>query len=76
MVGPIESQFLKMMAQISNAKQVLDIGTFTGMSAMAFAEGLPSDGKVVTLEFDPEIAATADKLIQSSSQAHKITLKV
>lgn len=48
MVGQLEAQFLKMMAQLSNATRVLDVGTFTGMSAMAFAEGLPVSGEVVT----------------------------
>ena len=76
MVGQLEAQFLKMMAQLTNAKRVLDIGTFTGMSAMAFAEGIPSDGEVVTIEFDPRIASVADQLFRSSSQGHKITLKV
>merc|ERR1712194_108066 len=50
MVGAMESQFLKMQCQIKGAKRCLDIGTFTGMSAIAMAEGIPEDGKVVTLE--------------------------
>ena len=37
------------MAQLTDAKRALDVGTFTGMSAMAFAEGLPSDGEVATM---------------------------
>ena len=76
MVGHLESQFLKMMAQIGNAKRVLDIGTFTGMSAMAFAEGIPPDGEVVTIEFDTVIASTAEKLFRSSTHSHKLILKV
>lgn len=75
MVGQLEAQFLKMMAQLASAKRVLDVGTFTGMSAMAFAEGLPADGEVVTIEFDPNIASVADQLFRSSSQSHKLTLK-
>ena len=76
MVGQLEAQFLKMMAQLTNAKRVLDIGTFTGMSAMAFAEGIPSDGEVVTVEFDPKTASFVDQLFRSSSQGQKITLRV
>ena len=76
MVGQLEAQFLKMMAQLSNAKRVLDVGTFTGMSAMAFAEGLPDNGEVVTIEFDPKTASVADHLFQTSSQSKKLTLKV
>jgi hypothetical protein len=41
MVGSLESQFLKMQTQIKGAKRCLDIGTFTGMSAIAMAEGMP-----------------------------------
>ena len=76
MVGQLEAQFLKMMVQLSNAKRVLDVGTFTGMSAMAFAEGLPASGEVVTLEFDPKIASVANRLFRGSVQAHKLTIKV
>jgi len=59
MVGSMESQFLKMQAMIKGAKKCLDIGTFTGMSAIALAEGIPQDGKVVTLEYYPDIAKVA-----------------
>lgn len=53
MIRQLEIQFLKMMAQLTDAKRALDVGMFTGMSAMAFAEGLPFDGEVATNEFDP-----------------------
>ena len=76
MVGQLEAQFLKMMAQLSNATRVLDVGTFTGMSAMAFAEGLPVSGEVVTIEFDSKTASVADQLFRASSQSHKLTIKV
>jgi len=60
MVGTLESQFLKLQVQVSGARRVLDIGTFTGMSALAMSEGLPDDDPescVVTLE---NIDACAD----------------
>ena len=62
MVGSMESQFLKMMAQTANVKNALDIGTFTGMSAIALAEGIQKDGKVVTLEFYENIAKVAQEI--------------
>ena len=46
MVGTLESQFLKMMCQIKNARKCLDVGTFTGMSALAMAEGMGDLGTV------------------------------
>jgi len=76
MVGQLEGQFLKMFVQIAKVKTVLDIGTFTGYSALSFAEGLPADGSVVTLEFDEKIAAVAKKCFEASAQAAKIDLRV
>lgn len=75
MVGTLESQYLKMQVNIARAKRVLDVGTFTGMSALAMAEGIPyRDGKVVTIEFDDKIADVAEKNFKSSSVAHKLQL--
>lgn len=76
MVGSIESQFLKMQAQILRAKKCLDVGTFTGMSALALAEAVQEGGKVVTLENDPSVAKTAQKIFDDSSVKDKIDLKV
>ena len=59
MVGAMESQFLKMQCQIKGAKKCLDIGTFTGMSAIAMAEGIPEDGQVVTMECYEDVAKVA-----------------
>eukprot|EP00177_Eucheuma_denticulatum_P000481 GFKZ01000844.1.p1 GENE.GFKZ01000844.1~~GFKZ01000844.1.p1 ORF type:complete len:898 (+),score=141.90 GFKZ01000844.1:173-2866(+) len=74
MVGPIEGQFLKMMAQIKNAKRVLDIGTFTGYSALAFADGIRDGGEVVTLEADAPAASVARKCFAAAANGHKIRL--
>jgi len=76
MVGAMESQFLKMQVQIKGAKKCLDIGTFTGMSALAMAEGVPEDGKVVTLECYENVAKVAQKVFDSSSVSNKIELIV
>jgi predicted O-methyltransferase YrrM len=76
MVGSLEAQFLRMQTQLKGAKRVLDVGTFTGMSALAFAEGVPEDGKVVTLEVDAEIAKAAHEVFALSTVAHKIDLRV
>jgi predicted O-methyltransferase YrrM len=76
MVGQLEGQFLKMMAQMMNAKRVLDVGTFTGYSALSFAEGIPEDGKVVTIENDEKIAHVARGIFTASKQAKKLDLVV
>jgi len=76
MVGAMESQFLKMQCQIMGAKTCLDIGTFTGMSAIAMAEGIPMNGKVVTLECDETIANVAQRVFDGSTVGSKIDLRV
>merc|ERR1712241_1478467 len=76
MVGTLESQFLKMQCQIKGALNCLDVGTFTGMSALAFAEGLPENGKVVTLECYEDIAKVAKTAFAESAVGYKIDLRI
>mmetsp|Transcript_963 Transcript_963/g.1363 ORF Transcript_963/g.1363 Transcript_963/m.1363 type:complete len:872 (-) Transcript_963:265-2880(-) len=76
MVGQLEGQFLKMITQMNGAKRVLDVGTFTGYSALSFAEGMPQSGKVVTIENDVKIAKVASRLFKRSQQSKKIDLVV
>ena len=76
MVGSLESQFLKMQCMIKGAGRVLDIGTFTGMSAIAMAEGIPADGKVITLESYEDIAKAAQEAFDQSDVGKKIELRV
>jgi len=76
MVGSLESQFLKMQCMIKGAKRCLDVGTFTGMSAIAMAEGIPADGKVVTVEYYDDVAKAAQEAFDQSDVGHKIELKV
>ncbi len=71
-VGPLEGAFLKMMAQLVGAKRVLEIGTFTGYSALCFAEALPADGHVVTCDIDPETIDFARKYWAQSPVGEKI----
>ena len=51
--GHVEGQFLKMLVKITNAKKILEIGMFTGYSALAMAENLPKDGELHTCEINP-----------------------
>ena len=55
-VGPLEAAFLKVMVKSVGARNVLEVGTFTGYSALAMAEALPEDGKLLTCEIDAESA--------------------
>jgi caffeoyl-CoA O-methyltransferase len=75
-VGPLEGAFIKMMVRMVNATRVLEIGMFTGYSALCFAEALPAEGRVTTCEIDEKSAAVARKYFAKSSLGHKIEIKM
>lgn len=71
-VGRLEGDFLRLMVQVSGARRVLEIGTFTGYSALAMAEGLPAGGSLVTCDIDPLTTAVAKKFWVRSPHGKKI----
>jgi caffeoyl-CoA O-methyltransferase len=75
-VGPLEGAFLKMMVQLVQAKRVLEIGMFTGYSALCFAEALPADGTVFTCEIDEESSALAQQYFSRSPIGKKIEVRM
>jgi len=74
LTGRLEGRFLKLMVQISGAKNVLEIGMFTGYSALSMAEGLGDDGKVTTLEIDEARIKFAKEFFERSEHGKKITV--
>jgi len=75
-VGPLEGAFLKMMVQLVQAASVLEIGMFSGYSALCFAEALPADGRVITCEIDEESATLARQYFSRSSVGKKIEIRM
>jgi len=76
LVGPLEAAFLKVMIQTLRARRVLEIGTFTGYSALAMAEALPHEGKVITCEVDPDAASMAHTFWDRSPHGKKIEVRI
>ncbi|HWC11893.1 MAG TPA: class I SAM-dependent methyltransferase [Acidimicrobiales bacterium] len=76
MVGPLEGRFLEMLVHLSGARRVLEIGTFSGYSALSMAAALPPDGRIVTCELDPERAAVARRHFDASPWADRIEVRV
>lgn len=76
LVGPLEGAFLKMMTQLVAAKRVLEIGMFTGYSALCFAEALPADGTVITCEINEKSAALARRYFVQAPIGNKITIRM
>jgi caffeoyl-CoA O-methyltransferase len=76
MVGPLVGQFLKMLAVMTGARRILEIGTFTGYSTLAWAEALPKDGRVVTCDANPAAVEIAKRYFAESTHANKIEIKL
>lgn len=72
LTGPVEGTFLRMLLQVSNALRVLEIGTFTGYSALSMAAGLPDDGRLITCDIDSDTNAIARSFWARSPHGHKI----
>jgi predicted O-methyltransferase YrrM len=76
LTGHLEGQVLKMLVRMTGAKRVLDIGMFTGYSALAMAEALPDDGCLVACEIDPNAVQFAQSLFERSPHNHKIVTRL
>jgi caffeoyl-CoA O-methyltransferase len=74
--GHIEGQTLKLFVQMSRAKRILEVGLFTGYSALAMAEALPEGGAVVACEVDPYVADFAQACFDQSPHGSKIQIQV
>lgn len=74
MVGPMEGRFLQSLVFAQQPMLVLEIGTFTGYSAMAMAEVMPPGGRIVTCEIDPAHAAIAERHIAASPWADRVVV--
>jgi caffeoyl-CoA O-methyltransferase len=74
--GQVEGQALKFLVHLTKARRVLEIGMFTGYSALAMAEALPSDGIVVACEVDAYVAEFAQQCFKESVAGSKISVQV
>jgi caffeoyl-CoA O-methyltransferase len=75
-VGRIEGRFLKMLVRLTGARRVLEIGMFTGYSALMMAEGLPDDGHLITCDVNPQAEAIARRYFAESKHGHKIEVRM
>jgi len=74
LTGPIEGRFLQQLVFASGARRVLELGTYSGYSALSMAEGLPPDGRIDTCEVDEHHAEVARRYIARSGYADRITV--
>ena len=74
LTGTIEGRFLELLVAGTVARRVLEIGTFTGYSALSMAAALPADGRIDTLDVEPRHAEVAQRYFDRSPHGDKITL--
>jgi len=72
--GKVQGKFLKMMVQMLQPKRILEIGTFTGYSAVAMAMAMPENGKLITLDNNEEIELMATGFFAEAGLDKKITM--
>ncbi|HET6350210.1 MAG TPA: class I SAM-dependent methyltransferase [Candidatus Krumholzibacteria bacterium] len=76
MVGHCEGMLLRTLVTLSRARRVLEIGTFTGYSALAMASALPDDGELITCDVDANATALARRYWDRSPHGKKIHLRL
>jgi predicted O-methyltransferase YrrM len=75
-IPPEQAQFLQLLLRLTQAKNVLELGTFTGYSALAMALMLPDDGKLITCDISTEWTKRAHPFWKEAKQDHKIELRL
>lgn len=74
--GPVQGRLLTMLVQISGARRILEIGTFSGYSTICLAYGLPQGGHIDTLEINDEMEALIREGFARSGMEDRITLTI
>ena len=71
-IDPTQCHFLHLIIKVTNIKNVLEIGTFTGLSALSISLALPDDGKLIALDKNEETNKIALGFFKKAKQDHKI----
>ncbi len=75
-ISPEQGQFMALLAELVGARRVLEVGTFTGYSALVVALALPADGRIITCDVDEEMTAIARRYWAEGGVADKIDLRL
>ncbi len=75
-VAPDQGAFLTLLVRAIGARRALEVGTFTGYSAICIARGLPAEGELICCELDPERARTAGDNLAAAGLADRAEIRV
>jgi predicted O-methyltransferase YrrM len=73
---PMQGQFMQVLLQMTGARRILEVGTFTGYSSLAMALALPDDARIVTCDVSDEFTTLAREYWKKAGVDHKIELKL
>ncbi|HHP7238090.1 class I SAM-dependent methyltransferase [Longibacter sp.] len=75
-IAPEQAQFFQLLLQLMGARRTLEVGVFTGYSALAVADVLPEDGRLTALDISEEYTAVAQRYWEEAGVADKIDLRI
>jgi predicted O-methyltransferase YrrM len=75
-IAPEQGQFMALLVQISGARKILEIGTFTGYSALCMAQAMPVDGRLICCDLPGEYNAIAERYWHEAGVAERIDLRL
>lgn len=75
-IAPEQGQFMRLLVELIDARKVLEIGTFTGYSAIWIATGLPPDGRLICCDLSEEWTAVARQYWEEAGTTDKIDLRL
>lgn len=74
--GHLQGRFLSLISRLNKPENILEIGTYTGYSALCLAEGMKSTGKIITIDVNEELAPKAIEYFSESPWRGQIEMKV
>lgn len=74
--GHLQGRVLSMLSHMIQPENILEIGTYTGYSALCMAEGMKENGKLITIDVNEELAERVNEYFQSSEYSDKIEMKI
>ena len=75
-IAPEQGQFMALLVNLIRAKQIIEIGTFTGYSSLCMARALPTDGRLICCDLSEQWTHTAQRYWQQAGVAEKIELRI
>jgi predicted O-methyltransferase YrrM len=75
-ISPEQGQFMALLAELIGARRAIEVGTFTGYSALCVAQALPADGKLIACDISEEFTSVARRYWAKSGIADRIELRL